>query len=414
MEMDLVYRCCAGLDVHKETVAACALWVDAGGKSRKEVRTFGTTTRDLLALSDWLGQKAVTHVAMESTGVFWKPVFNILEGHFEVLLVNPRDIKQVPGRKTDVKDSEWIAQLLQHGLLRASFVPDRPQRELRDLTRHRAQLVAEQGRIANRIHKTLEDANIKLGSVASDILGASGRQMIQAILAGQDDSGCLAELAVGRLRSKIPQLSAALEGHVTEHHRFMLRTLWDHLTYLEGATATLDQRIEEKMRPFERELELLATLPGVKGHVSQALLAEIGTDMSQFPTDLHISSWSGLCPGNHESAGKRKSGKAPKANRWLRRCLSQGAWAASHTKNTYLSSQFRRLAGRRGKKRAIIALAHTMLVIAYHVLKERKPYHELGANHFDRLQPDRLKRSLVRRLETLGYSVTLTPSANAA
>jgi len=405
--MRIVHECCAGLDVHKDTVAACALWVDRYGECREEVETFGTMTCDLLELLQWLSKRSVTHVAMESTGVFWKPIFNILEGSVDVLLVNARHIKQVPGRKTDVKDCQWIAQLLQHGLLKGRFIPDRPQRDLRDLTRHRAQLVSERTRVANRIHKVLEDANIKLGSVASDVLGVSGRAMIQSLLAGDQTPEQMAGLAQGRLRKKAEHLAAALEGHVTEHHRFMLQTLWDHLNYLEQTITRLDGRIEDLMRPFEAEVQRLRTIPGVREQVSHALIAEIGTDMGPFPSAMHLASWAGLCPGNNESAGKRKSGRTTKGSRWLRRCLSQAAWAASHTKDTYLSAQFRRIARRRGKKRAVIAIAHSILVIAYHILRDGTLYQDLGADHFDRLRPDRLKRYYIRRLQDLGYEVAL-------
>jgi len=408
--MDVVYRSCAGLDVHKETVAACAIWTERGEK-REEVETFGTMTRDLLALSDWLTERKVTHVAMESTGVFWKPIFNILEGGFDVVLVNARHIKQVPGRKTDVKDCQWIAQLLRHGLLKSSFVPDREQRDLRDLTRHRAQLVAEKTRVANRIQKILEDANVKLSSVASDTLGVSGRSMIEALLADEKTPAEMASLAKGRLRKKADQLTAALEGHVTEHHRFMLRQLWDHLTYLEGKIDQFDTRIEERTAPFAEEIDRLDGIPGVDGVTARALIAEIGVDMTRFPTADHLASWAGICPGNNQSAGKRKSGRTPQGNRWLKRCLSQAAWAASHTKNTYLSAQFRQIARRRGKKRAIIAVARTILVAAYHMLADGLPYNELGGDHFDRLRPDRLRRYHIRRLEALGYQVQLQPAA---
>jgi transposase len=407
--MQIVYECCAGLDVHKETIAVCALWKDGRGQNWKEVKTFGTMTRDLLAMSDWLTSKRVTHVAMESTGVFWKPVYNILEGAFEILLVNAKHIKQVPGRKTDVKDSEWIAQLLQHGLLRGSFIPERPQRELRDLTRHRVQIVHEQHRIANRVQKVLEDANIKLGSVASDVLGVSGRAMIQSLIDGVGDIDKMADQARGTLRRKRGELRQALEGHVTVHHRFMLETLWDHLKYLESLLAKLDGRIEELMRPFTAARALLMTIPGVKEQTSAVIVAEIGVNMSQFPSAQHLASWAGLCSGNNQSAGKRKSGKTPKGDGWLRCGLCQAAWAASHTKNTYLSAQFRRIAARRGKKRAIVAVAHSIGVIAYQILKTGKPYMELGANYLDSLQPERLKRSLLRRLRNMGYEVNLQP-----
>jgi transposase len=412
--MDTMYRCCAGLDVHKETVAACVRRVDASGRISKEVRTFGTTTGELLKLLDWLLARGAEAAAMESTGVFWKPIWNILEGSLELILVNARHIKNVPGRKTDVKDCDWIAQLLQHGLLRASFVPDRPQRDLRDLTRQRSQLTAEQSRVSNRIHKTLEDANIKLGSVATDILGVSGRQMIAALIGGQEDPNQLAELARRRLRNKLPQLREALRGHLTEHHRFMLGQLMDHLDYLDRQIAAFDQRIEELMRPFQEAIRRLETIPGVGPRTAQNVLAEIGTDMSRFPTDQHLASWAAMCPGNRQSAGKRKSGHTNHGNRWLRSALAQAAWAASHSKNTYLSAQYRRLAGRRGKKRAIVAVGHTMLVMMYHMLKEAVDHQELGPDYLDKLQPQRLTHYLVKRLESLGHQVTLAPVDRAA
>lgn len=412
--MRILYDCCAGLDVHKKSVVACAFWVDDAGECREEIKTFGTMTRDLLRLSEWLSARQVSHVAMESTGVYWKPIFNILESTFKVLLVNARHIKQVPGRKTDVKDCHWIAQLLQHGLLKASFVPDRPQRDLRDLTRSRAQLVADHTRAVNRIQKILEDANIKLASVASNALGVSGRAMIQALLAGEKSPADMAQLARGRLRAKIKPLEASLEGHVTEHHRFLLRLYWKQMDQIEDAIAALDERIDALTRPFEEELALLDTIPGVDLVAAQAVMAEIGVDMRRFPTSGHLASWAGLCPGSNESAGKRKSGKTTKGNRWLRRCLSQAAWAASRTKNTYLSSQFRQIAKRRGRKRAIIAVAHTILVIAYHVLSEGCEYRELGGDYFDNLRPERLRSYYVRRLNKLGYEVTIKPVEPAA
>ncbi len=351
---------------------------------------------------------------MESTGVFWKPIWNILEGSLELILVNARHIKNVPGRKTDVKDCDWIAQLLQHGLLRASFVPDRPQRDLRDLTRQRSQLTAEQSRVSNRIHKTLEDANIKLSSVATDILGVSGREMIAALIAGEEDPNQLAELARRKLRNKLPELREALRGHLTDHHRFMLRQLMDHLTYLDRQIAAFEQRIAELMRPFQEAIERLTTIPGVGELTAQNILAEIGTDMSRFPTDQHLASWAAMCPGNRESAGKRKSGHTNHGNRWLRTALVQAAWAASHSKNTYLAAQYRRLAGRRGKKRAIVAVGHTLLVMIYHMLKEGVDYRELGHDYLDKLQPQRLTHYLVKRLESLGHQVILRPAGQAA
>jgi transposase len=409
--METIYPCCAGLDVHKKTVEATVRRVEQG-RLQAETRRFGTMTADLLGLSDWLTSERVTHVAMESTGVFWKPIYNILEGAFEVLLVNAQHVKQVPGRKTDVKDSQWLAQLLQHGLLRGSFVPPGPIRELRDLTRHRTQLVSEKTRVANRMHKTLEDANIKLGAVASDILGASGRDMLRALIEGEQDTEKMADLARRRLRAKIPQLQQALEGRVTDHHRFMLRLLWDDLQHVESLIARLDARIEELMRPFEEQIERLVEVPGIDRRVSQVIIAELGTDMSVFPTSGHLASWAGMCPGSHESAGKRKSGKTTKGSHWLRAALTQGAWAASHTKGTYLAARYKRLVGRRGKKRALVAIGHTLLVVAYHLLgNDGLRYRDLGADYFDKLDPKRLTNYFVSRLERLGHKVTLEPVA---
>jgi transposase len=371
-------------------------------------------TTDLLALSDWLAEQGVTHVAMESTGVFWKPIFNLLEGLFEVLLINPRHFKQVPGRKTDVKDCQWIAQLLQCGLLRGSFIPPKPIRELRDLTRQRSQLVAEKSAVANRIQKTLEDANIKLASVATDVLGVSGRAMIRALIAGQDDPGALAELARKRLRQKLPALRTALQGKVTGHHRFLLRLLMSHLDSLEGLIEQFNTRIESEMAPLAAKVERLTTIPGVDRRTAEVIVAEIGTDMERFPTSGHLASWAGMCPGNDRSAGKRRSGHTTKGDQWLRAALTQAAWAASHTKATYLSAQYHRLAKRLGKKRALIAVGHTLLVIAYYVLKRETSYVELGAEFLDRLAPERTTRSLVKRLEQLGYKVNLEPRQDAA
>jgi transposase len=350
-------------------------------------------------------------VALESTGVYWKPVWNILAEQFEVLLVNAQHIKAVPGRKTDQKDSEWIADLLQHGLLRGSFVPPQPTREHRDLTRYRVSLAQEINRIANRIQKVLEDANIKLASVATDALGASGRAMLEAILSGEQDSARLAELSKGLLRNKIPELKLALEGRVTEHHRFLLRQLYDHLLFTESKMEQIEEEIERRMRPFQDEVVRLCTIPGVDRVTAWGLLAEIGLNMDQFPSSAHLASWACLCPGNFESAGKRLSGKMRKGNVSLRRCLSQAAWAISMMKNNYLSALYRRIAARRGAKRAVMAVAHALLVIAFHLLKRKENYHELGADHFDRIDITRVRRSLVRRLERLGHRVTLEPLA---
>jgi transposase len=384
------------------------------GRIRQEVRAFGTMTRDILALADWLATGEVTHVAMESTGVYWKPIYNILEGRFEILLVNARHVKHVPGRKTDVKDCQWLAQLLQCGLLRGSFVPDRPQREMRDLTRHRSQLVHQAAAVANRIHKILEDANIKLGVVASDILGVSGRAMLRALIAGQQTPQQMADLARRQLRGKIPELRLALEGHVTEHHRFVLAELMDQLEDLERRIERFTRRIEEISGPFASAIRAVAEIPGFDERSAQNVVAEIGTDMTRFPTDAHIASWAGVCPGSNESAGKRKSGKTTKGNRWLRAALGQAAWAASRTKNSYFRSHFRRLVGRRGKKRAIVAVGHSLLVVIYHVLLTGRPYQDLGVDYFDKLDAARIVRSHVRRLESLGYKVTLAAPEKAA
>ena len=409
--MQVVHEVCCGLDVHKKGVTACVLW--ASGR-RRETRAFGTFTRELLELGDWLRACGVSHVAMESTGVYWKPVWNLLEGQFEVLLVNAQHIKAVPGRKTDQKDSEWIADLLQHGLLRASFVPPTPIRELRDLTRYRASLAQEINRIANRIQKVLEDANIKLASVATDTLGASGRAMLEAVVKGEQDSQRLAEMAQGKLRNKIPELQEALQGRVSRHHRFLLRELLDHLYFVESKMQRIEQEVAERLGPFQSEVARLCTIPGVDRVTAWGLLAEIGLSMKQFPDAQHLASWAGLCPGSHESAGKRKSGKIRKGSLWLRRCLCQGAWAVSTKKNNYLSALYRRLAARRGSKRATIAVAHKLLVIAYYILRDGTCYSDLGADYFDRLNPEGLRRRLTKRLEGLGFKVTLEPLAQVA
>ncbi len=411
--MDTLFPRCAGIDVHKANVVVCARLADRPGKAGEEVRTFSTMTRDLLALADWLAERGVTHVAMESTGVYWKPVFNLLEGRFDILLANAEHIKQVPGRKTDVKDCQWIAQLLQHGLLKASFVPPAPIRELRDLTRQRAQLVAEKASAANRIQKILEDANIKLAGVATDVLGTSGRAMLEALIAGVSDPEKLAELARMRLRAKIPQLRLALRGRVTEHHRFLLRMHLDHIGHLEGLIGRLSERIEAAMAPFAEAAARLTTIPGVSRRVAETVLAEIGPRMEQFPTAGHLASWAGMSPGNNESAGKRRSGHTTHGNRWLRQMLVQAAWAAGRSKGTYLAEQYRRLVKRRGAKRALVAVGHTLLVMIYQVLKKEAAYVELGPDYFDRLEPERLTRQLVKRLESLGHKVTLQPQPAA-
>ena len=413
--METLFHRVAGLDIHKKTITACVRITNERGRSKESIHTFGTMTEDLLQLHDWMAEQGVTHVAMESTGVYWKPIWNILDnGTFELLLVNPKGLKQVPGRKTDVKDSQWIAQLLACGLLRSSFVPKRPQRELRDLTRQRAQLRGEHTRCVNRIHKVLQDANLKLSSVATDVMGVSGRDMLHALVEGQADPEVLAELARGKLRAKIPELKRALLGHVTPHHQFLLEQLLSHVAHLEEQLAVFSARIEEALRPFvdEPAFERLDEVPGVNRETIENIVAEIGADMSQFPTAGHLASWAGVCPGNEQSAGKRKRSRTTKGNVWLRRALCQAAWGAARTKDSYFQAKYRRLAGRRGKKRAVVAVGHSLLEVIYHLLKNPDlRYKDLGADHFDRLDPKRLCRHLVRRLESLGYDVTLQRTA---
>lgn len=415
--MDTIYAKVAGLDVHQKTVVACVRKVKPQGGVEEEVRTFGTMTGDLLQMSDWLTSEAITHVALESTGVLWKPIWNILDdGRFELLLVNPRQLKRVPGRKTDVSDAQWIAHLLQCGLLRSSFVPSRPLRELRDLTRQRTQLTREHTRTANRIHKTLEDANIKLGAVASDILGKSGRAMLDALVAGERDPAKLADLARRRLRGKIPELQRSLQGRLTEHHVFVLRTLLTHLHFLEDEIAAFSERINACLRPFldPVQIQRLDQIPGVNRRTIENVVAEIGPDMSRFPDEDHLSSWAGMCPGNEESAGKRIRHRTTKGDSWLRSALTEAAWGAGRTKDSYLGAMYRRLAARRGKKRALIAVGHTLLVIFYHMLKFNVPYHDLGPDFFDQLKPEQYRRYLVKRLENLGFDVQLKPRDAAA
>lgn len=405
--MEIIYPRCCGLDVHKRSVAACVRRLEADGRLDQETRTFGTMTRDILEMADWLATAGVTHVAMEATGVYWKPIYNLLEDHFTLLLVNARHVKHVPGRKTDVQDCQWLAQLLQAGLLRGSFIPARPQRELRELTRHRSQVVAEKTRVANRLQQVLEDANIKLGTVATDILGASGRDMLRSLIAGEQDPEKMADLARRQLRSKIPELRRALEGRVTEHHRFLLGQLLAQVEHLEGQIEALSRRIEEVSHPFATAIAKVATLPGFEQRSAQNVVAEIGADMDVFPSAHHLASWAGVCPGNHESAGKRKSGKTTKGNRWLRTALVQSAWAASRKKDSYFSAQYRRLAARRGKKRAIFAVAHSLLTVIYHMLKTGSTYKDLGGDYFDKLNKNRLVPYLLRRFKDLGFQVTL-------
>jgi len=412
--MQVVYARCAGLDVHKKTVSACVSVCEPEGGKQQQMRVFGTFTSDLLALADWLKEQGVTHVAMEATGIYWRPVWAVLEGQFQQMLVNPQHIKAVPGRKTDAKDCEWITDLLQHGLLKGSFVPPTPIQDLRDLTRYRAELRQSQNRVANRLQKFLEQANIKLSSVASNALGVSGRQMLKAIIAGQEEAGQLAKLARGKLKNKIPELERALEGRIRDHHRFLLAEYLDEWEAFGERIARLEAEIDKQIRPFEPAAALWQTIPGVDRVTACNLVAEIGVDLKQFPTAAHLASWAALCPGNHESAGKRKSGKTRDGNKWLRRSLCQAAWAVTRKKNCYLSAQFKRLAARRGVKRAVMAVAHTMLIIGYHMLKTGRSYHELGGNYLEQINKDQLQRYFVKRLQRLGLKVTVEPVLEAA
>jgi transposase len=412
--MEICHERCCGLDVHQKTIVACFLASGAKGHVVKEIRTFSTMTPDILALADWLTAQGCTHIAMESTGIYWKPIYNLLEGSFELLVANAHHLKSVPGRKTDVRDAEWIADLLRHGLLQSSFIPPAPQREVREITRHRSSLVMERARILNRIQKVLEDANIKLGAVVSDILGVSARAMLEALIAGVTDTAQLADLARGKLRHKQEQLVQALCGRFQSHHAFLIAEHLSHVDYLDEAIERATTEIERRLTALGSDVELLDTIPGVNQRIAQIVLAEIGADMSRFPSACHLASWAGICPGNNESAGKRYSGRTRKGSKWLRQVLMEAAHAAVRTKETYPAAQYRRLAARRGKKRALVAVAHTLLTIMYYVLKRQEPYRELGGNYFDERDRSAVKRRLVKRLQNLGYNVSLESVAPAA
>jgi transposase len=412
--MEILYSRCCGLDVHAKTVVAC-LCVEG----EKQIRTFSTMTADLLQLADWLLAAGCTHIAIESTGVYWRPVFNLLEDHFTVLLVNAHHIKAVPGRKTDVRDCDWICDLLRHGLLKASFIPPRHIRELREVTRHRQILVRDRAAVANRIQKLLESANIKLGQVATNVLGLSGRLMLQALADGEEDATQPAQLAKGKLKAKTAQLQQSLTGHLTPTQRFLLQELlhqYDHLDEAIARTTTEIQRqLHESPDPFlPQAVDLLQTIPGVGARVAETLVSEIGADMTPFPTAGHLASWAGMCPGNHESAGKQLSGHTRKGNVYVRGALTQAAWAATRTKHTYLAAQFRRLTTRLGKRRALVAVGHSILVIAWHVLSNRASYQELGSDYFDRCDAQAYRLKLIRKLEALGLKVVVEPALSVS
>ncbi len=409
--MEVMFPRCCGLDVHKKRVVACILI--KGPSPEKKVQTFGTTTSELLLLHDWLKAHGVTHVAMESTGVFWKPIYAILEEGFTLLLVNAAHIKRVPGRKTDVKDCEWIADLLAHGLLKGSFVPTDAFRDLRDLTRYRKALIDERVREVNRLHKLLETANIKLTSVATDVMGVSAQAMLGALLEGTTDPEVLANLARGKLRSKLPELKKALEGRLRAHHRLMLSAILSHIEFLDEAINHISEEVAARILPFLQDLDLLDGIPGVDRRTAAVTIAEIGVDMSVFPTGGHLASWAALCPGNNESAGKHKSGKTRKGNVWLRRTLIQAAQASIRT-DTYLSAQYHRLVARRGKKKAVVAVAHSILVIMYHILKYKVPYKDLGSDYLDKTNAAHIRKYCIKRLEGLGLKVIVEPLEEAA
>jgi len=404
--MEVLHERCAGLDVHKDIVVACAR-VRLEATARHAKAEFATTTRELLALADWLEEQHCTHVAMEATGVYWKPVWHVLEGRFELLLVNPAHARNVPGRKSDVSDAQWLADLLAHGLIRPSFVPPEPIQELRDLTRTRKQLVRQVARHTLRIQKTLEDANLKITGVVSDLLGTSGRAILRALIAGESDPERLLEHTTGRLRASRERLLEGLHGRVTDHHRFMLRLHLRQIEALEAGIAQLERQIAKLLRPFRSRIERLTTIPGVSDTVAQVLVSEIGMDMARFPTPGHLVSWAGLCPRMDESAGKRRSTRVRHGAPWLKTTLVSAGWAAASSRDTYLRAQFQRLKTRRGPKKAVVAVAASILTAAYFILRDGVPYQDLGPDYFDRRDRGAVVRRLSRRIEALGYRVEL-------
>jgi transposase len=411
---DVIHNCVAGLDVHRDSVMACRRRLLEGGEVESEVKQFGTTTAQLQLLAQWLSQWGVTDVAMESTGVYWIAVWNILDGQFQLLLANAQRLRKVPGRKSDVGDAEWIAQLMQCGLLKASFVPNREIRNWRDLTRQRTKLTDHHTSVVNRLHRVLQQGNIKLSSVASDVMGVSGRLMMQALIEGEKDADKLASLAKGRLKAKREQLREAMEGSLSEDQLWLMRELLNQASSLEKEIEVYDAQIKEKMSGYGELISGLDTIDGVDRRGAEAILAELGPDMRQFGSEKEIVSWAGLCPGKNESAGKQRSSRTPKGNRWLRRVLVECAWSVTREKDSYMAAMYRRLLPRRGKKRAIVAVARTMLVAAWHILKEGVEYKELGGEYFDRINEEKTKRNLIKRLERLGYEVELKPKKDAA
>jgi transposase len=405
-------RCC-GIDVHKKEVQACLLVSDGRGSARAEVRACGTTTEALLELLDWLEAAGCTHVAMESTGVYWKPLYNLFEGHLEVLVVNAQHMRNLPGRKTDVADATWIAGLLRHGLLKPSFIPDRPQRELRELTRCRSSLVQERAAVVNRLHKTLEGANIKLASVASDVTGTSAREMLELLVAGVRDPALLAQCARGRMREKIPQLEQALSGRFGPHQRFLVAQHLAHIDFLEEALARLNAEVAQRVAPFEEEIVRGDPVPGVNRRTMEVVIAEIGVDMSRFPSSDHVTAWAGLAPGNNQSAGQRKGGKTRKGSRWLRAALINAAHAAARKKGSALAAQYKRIAARRGAKRAAVAVARSILVILYHLLRDKDTYHEPDLTSLDDRRRLRVQQRALDQLRALGFDVTIAPKVPA-
>lgn len=414
--MEVVHARCAGLDVHKKSVVACVLTSEADGTVAQVTRTFGTMTDDLNTLTDWLAEQRVSAVVMEATGVYWKPVYNVLERRegLTVLVGNAQYLKGVPGRKTDVKDAEWLAQLLRHGLVRASFIPSREQRELRELTRYRTALIHERANEVNRLQKTLEGANIKLAAVITDVTGVSGQKILDALVNGEEDPAKLADLAHGRVQKKREALERSLVGQLSPVLRFVVQRQLRHIHELDDLIAECDAEVEQRMLPFADELARLDEIPGVGIRTAQVILAELGVDMTRFPTAQHAASWAGMCPGNNASGGKRRNAHTRKGSPWLRAALCEAAWAAGRCRDGYLPAQFKRLAARRGRKRAVVAVGHTILVIAYHLLARGTSYSDLGTDHLDLRDAERVKHRSVQRLRKLGYRVTLEPATEVA